>query len=217
MFSGSLSPAGRTVLVTGAGSGIGRATSLHLAQRGFEVYAGVLNQKEYDACAASPPAETPAAERLNLVIMDVTSPQSLQAAAKIVHEGCGGELWGVINCAGVSCSFGPVEHVPVDKVKLNFEVNCVGVINVLQAFLPQLRAAEGRVINVSSYCGFAPFPFYCAYNMSKFAVEGLTETLRLELRAVAPKMRVVLLQPGNIYPTDMNLSLIHISEPTRPY
>ena len=101
-------------------------------------------------------------------------------------------------------SFGPLEHLTVANVKINFEVNVVGTINVLQAFLPMLRAAEGRVVNISSYNGFAPFPFYAGYNMSKFAVEGLTETLRLELQAAAPKMRVVLVQPGAIFPTEMN-------------
>ncbi len=96
------------------------------------------------------------------------------------------------------------QHLTVANVKINFEVNVVGTINVLQAFLPMLRAAEGRVVNISSYNGFAPFPFYAGYNMSKFAVEGLTETLRLELQAAAPKMRVVLVQPGAIFPTEMN-------------
>jgi NAD(P)-dependent dehydrogenase (short-subunit alcohol dehydrogenase family) len=176
------------VLVTGASSGIGQATAVALATRGFRVFAGV--RRDEDAARLS--AEVPGIDTL---IMDVTDGASIGRAAETVSAATGGQLKGLVNNAGVAVS-GPLEFLPLDEVRRQLEVNVVGQIAVTQAMLPMVRAARGRVVNIGSIGGRMALPFLGPYAASKFAMEGVTDSLRRELAPLGVK--VSLIEPGPI-------------------
>ncbi|RSD14768.1 SDR family NAD(P)-dependent oxidoreductase [Amycolatopsis eburnea] len=145
-----------TFLVTGTSSGIGRAIAVRLAEHGHEVVAGVRKI-----------ADAPAHPRIRPVELDVTDAAQLAAAAKDI-----GPLSGLVNNAGITVS-APVEHIPLDRLRAQFEVNVVGVVAVCQAFLPGVRAGRGRIVMISSSSGRVAIPLLGAYSASKFAVEAL--------------------------------------------
>ena len=171
-----------TVVVTGASSGIGEATARHLAELGFEVRAGVRKPED---------GERLRAERITPLMIDVTDPDSIEVA----RDQLGGRpLAGLVNNAGIAVS-APLEHVPIDSLREQLEINLVGQIAVTQAFLPGLRAARGRIVNVSSIGGRSALPLAGPYNASKFALEGASDSLRQELRG---KVDVILVEPGGV-------------------
>jgi len=167
--------ADKAILITGASTGIGRATALHLDSAGFRVFAGV--RKEADAEALTDEASP----CLSPVILDVTQEASVSAVAKEVTGQTGGSLFGLINNAGVSLN-GPLELVPVPEIRKVFEVNVTGLLAVTQAFIPHLREGSGRVVNISSGHGLLAIPDKSVYAASKFAVQAISDSLRLELR-----------------------------------
>ena len=177
-----------SVLVTGAARGIGRATALHLADKGWAVVAGV--RREEDAAALRS-----ADGRLATVLVDVTDDSQVAALPAALPE----RLDAVVNNAGIVVS-GPVEAVPLDELRRQLEVNVVGQVAVTQAVLPKLRASRGRVVFVSSLSGRISTPMTGAYNASKFALEGLADALRMEVRPWG--IRVVLVEPAQT-DTDM--------------
>lgn len=181
---------GGAVVITGASSGIGAACARHLDQLGFTVWAGVRRQADGDALvrAASP--------RLRVVMLDVTDPMSIAEAGRVIAEGTSGSgLAALVNNAGISVA-GPLELLPLADVRTQFEVNVIGALAVTQALLPSLRLARGRIINISSIAGLAATPFLGAYCGSKFALEAMSDALRLEL---APwGIAVSLVEPGAI-------------------
>jgi len=181
---------GGAVVITGASSGIGAACARHLDQLGFTVWAGVRRQADGDALVrvASP--------RLRVVMLDVTDPISVAEAGRtIAEETSGSGLAALVNNAGISVA-GPLELLPLADVRMQFEVNVIGALAVTQALLPSLRLARGRIINISSIAGLAATPFLGAYCGSKFALEAMSDALRLEL---APwGMTVSLIEPGAI-------------------
>ena len=181
---------GGAVVITGASSGIGAACARHLDQLGFTVWAGVRRQADGDALVrvASP--------RLRVVMLDVTDPISVAEAGRtIAEETSGSGLAALVNNAGISVA-GPLELLPLADVRMQFEVNVIGALAVTQALLPSLRLARGRLINISSIAGLAATPFLGAYCGSKFALEAMSDALRLEL---APwGMTVSLIEPGAI-------------------
>src|SRR4051812_40506372 len=128
------------VVVTGASTGIGDATARHLAGLGFEVFAGV--RKDEDAERANEAGLRP-------LKIDVTDDASVAAAAGEVREETEGKLAGLVNNAGIAVS-GPIEFIPLDELRRQLEVNLIGQVRVTQAFLPMLRAAKGRIVNISS-------------------------------------------------------------------
>jgi NAD(P)-dependent dehydrogenase (short-subunit alcohol dehydrogenase family) len=176
------------VLITGASTGIGHATAVGLAQRGFAVFAGVRRTEDADRLAADAPGAT-------TLILDVTDQRSIDAAARTVAEATGGRLKGLVNNAGIAVS-GPLEFLPIDEVRRQLEVNVVGQIAVTQAALPMLRAAGGRVVNIGSIGGRVALPFLGPYAGSKFAMEGLSDSLRREIEPLGVKVSLV--QPGPI-------------------
>ncbi|HWI65355.1 MAG TPA: SDR family NAD(P)-dependent oxidoreductase [Symbiobacteriaceae bacterium] len=178
------------VVVTGASTGIGETVSLGLDRAGARVFAGV--RKESDGLAL----RQKASDRLTPVLLDVTDAESVAACAALVAEAVGeAGLAGLVNNAGV-CVGGPLEFLPLDDLRRQFEVNLFGVLAVTQAFLPQLRRARGRIVNMSSITGRVASPFVGPYSASKFALEALTETLRMELQPWGIGVSVV--GPGEV-------------------
>ena len=168
----------RTVLVTGTSTGIGRACAEHLRARGWRVLAGVRNAGE-------------APQGCEEVLLDVTDIAQVAAAAGRV----GGRLDGLVANAGVALS-GPLEFVALDDLRQQLDVNVVGQVALLQALLPALRAAHGRVVLIGSVSGRLALPFLGPYAASKFALEAVADSLRAE---VAPfGIAVTLVQPGSI-------------------
>jgi NAD(P)-dependent dehydrogenase (short-subunit alcohol dehydrogenase family) len=175
------------VLITGASSGIGRATALRLARNpGFAVYATARNPGALADLARS------GAHPLSL---DVTSEESMQAAVTAV-EGEAGPVGILVNNAGYG-EYGTIEETDLGRVRREFETNVFGLARMVQLVLPGMRTAgHGRIINVSSMGGRLVFPAGGYYHASKYAVEALTDALRFE---VAPfGIKVVLVEPGLI-------------------
>ena len=180
---------GGTVVITGASRGIGRACAQHLEASGFEVFAGVRDRARAGLL-------DDAGGRIRLVDLDVSDPASVAAAASEVAAAVGDRgLAGLVNNAGFVVG-GPLEHVPLDELRRQFEVNVFGVVAVTQRFLPLLRSGGGRLVNVSSVAGLVAQPFLGPYSASKFALEALTDSMRLELRPFG--IRVSLVEAGAI-------------------
>jgi NAD(P)-dependent dehydrogenase (short-subunit alcohol dehydrogenase family) len=182
----------RTVFVSGASAGIGRATALLLAREGWTVFAGA---RRADALAALA-AEAPAGSVVPLAL-DVTDESSVRAAADEAFRRTGGAgPAAVVNNAGYSIS-GPLEDVSDADLKQQFAVNVFGVMAVTRAFVPAMRRrGAGRVVNISSIVGRVSAPFQGPYAASKHALEALSDALRAE---VAPfGVRVVVVQPGPV-------------------
>lgn len=178
----------RSVLVTGASSGIGEATALHLARKGFRVWAGARRLEKLK------PLEALAEGRIRTLALDVLDPASVAAAVKAASGD--GPLYGLVNNAGVSVT-GPVEEVPLDDWRRQFETNVFGVVATIQAALPAMRAAGGgRIVNIGSVAGRLASPFMGAYAASKHALEGLTDSLRRETAGFG--IKVSLIRPGFI-------------------
>ena len=181
------------VLVTGASSGIGRATALRLATSGYHVFAGV--RKPADGATLVSAAEA-AADRMTPLILDVTDARQLAPAVATVagHVGDAG-LAGLVNNAGIGV-FGPLELIPVEQFRRQLEVNVTGQLAVTQAVLPLLRRARGRIVMIGSIgARFTP-PFVGPLAASKSALATLSDALRQEL---APwGIGVTLIEPGSI-------------------
>jgi len=179
-----------TIVVTGASKGIGRATALHLDSKGFTVLAGVRNQADADQLrqATSP--------RLQTVIVDITNAAQVAQLAETVSQVVGQNgLDGLVNNAGIAVA-APLEFLPIGEFHRQMEVNLTGHLMVIQALLPSIRQAKGRIINISSIGGRLAGPMLGPYHASKFAMEGLTDSLRQEL---APwGIKVVSIEPGAI-------------------
>lgn len=164
------------VVITGTSTGIGGAAAAELAGRGFRVFAGVRQVADGQRLAALSPEIVP-------LPLDVTDAAQIAAAAETVGRCIGAAgLAGLVNNAGIVVA-GPLEILPLDELRRQFEVNVVGQVAVTQAMIPLLRKARGRIVNVGSVNGrFAP-PYMAAYAASKHALEAITSALRSELRA----------------------------------
>jgi len=180
----------RTVIITGASTGIGEACALRLDKAGWRVFAGV--RKEADGARL----KQEASDRLTPITLDVTDQAQIDAAAKTVADAVGAAgIQGVVNNAGVSVP-GPLEALPIDELRRQLEVNVTGQIAVTQAFLPLIRQGHGRIVNIGSISGKLSTPLLGPYCASKFAMEALTDALRQELRPWGIDVAVV--EPGNI-------------------
>jgi NAD(P)-dependent dehydrogenase (short-subunit alcohol dehydrogenase family) len=173
----------RTVVITGASTGIGRVTALHLARSGFDVLAGVRRAEDGAALRAED-------ARIEPVIVDVTDADQIAALATRVG---GGPLTGLVNNAGIAVA-GPLEGVPLDEIRRQYEVNVFGLLAVTQALLEPLRVARGRIVNIGSIGGRLNTPFVAPYSSSKAAVRSLSASLRRELRPW--EIHVALIEPG---------------------
>lgn len=182
----------RSVFITGAATGIGRATSLLLAVEGWRVFAGVLPFQVEQARVGAPAT-------LEVLPLDVTQAESVAEAARLVEGRLGGAgLAALINNAGVAdVGSGVLAGIRIEDVQRLFDINVFGPLRVTQAFLPMLHTfGPARIINMSSGAVRVPVPTAGAYNMSKFAVEGFTKTLRYELAPFG--IEVVAIEPGGV-------------------
>ncbi|MCL5258607.1 MAG: SDR family oxidoreductase [Firmicutes bacterium] len=180
-------PAERAVVVTGSSSGIGRATALRLAGNGWIVFGGVRSEADGERLAALHP-------NLRPVILDVTNAADLAEAARSVALR-GVPLRGVVSNAGVAVA-GPLEFLPLDAVRRQFEVNVFGALAVTQTFMPLLRTTRGRLVFVGSIAGRLSPPFVAPYAASKHALAAFADSLRVELHDSG--VRVALVEPGPV-------------------
>jgi NAD(P)-dependent dehydrogenase (short-subunit alcohol dehydrogenase family) len=176
-----------TVLITGASTGIGRATALRLAGSGWTVLAGVRRAKDGDALVAA------GGERVVPITLDVTDTAQVAAAAAQVGEH--GRLDALVNNAGIGFG-GPLELIPIDDLRNQLEVNVLGPVALTQALLPALRRARGRIVFLSSVGGRVAMGFTAPYAASKHAIEAIGDALRVELRS--SNVQVALIEPGSV-------------------
>lgn len=180
----------RYFLITGASTGIGRACAWELDRLGYHVFAGVRSEE------AGQKLQIRASSRLVPLQLDVTVADQIAAAADQIAQLTGeAGLAGLVNNAGIAMP-GPLELLPIAQFRQNLEVNVVGSVAVAQAMLPALRKAKGRIVNISSVNGGLAAPYMGAYGASKFAVEAVTDVLRMELRRWG--IRVAAVEPGPI-------------------
>ena len=181
------SGAGRAVLITGCSSGIGLATAHMLRSDGWTVFASCRSPADCDRLVA----EGFASPRI-----DYSDTASIETGLQEVLDATGGRLDGLFN-NGAYAIPGPVEDLPTDALRAIFETNVFGWHSLTRAVIPVMRAqGAGRIVQCSSVLGFVTMPWRGAYNATKHALEGLTDTLRIELRGTA--IRVVTIQPGPI-------------------
>jgi NAD(P)-dependent dehydrogenase (short-subunit alcohol dehydrogenase family) len=185
-----------SIVITGVSSGIGYAAAKWLTRRGYQVFGSV--RSEADAMRLGKEL----GENYSPLVFDVTDPAAVEAEGKGVGDRLGNSrLFALINNAGIEVP-GPLAYLPVDRFRLQLEVNLVGVLSVTQAFLPLLgldpnrKGTPGRIINISSVSGRLAVPFVGAYCASKFGLEGLSDSLRRELKLFG--IDVVLVEPGAV-------------------
>jgi NAD(P)-dependent dehydrogenase (short-subunit alcohol dehydrogenase family) len=179
-------PDNKTALITGASSGIGEATALQLAELGYIVYAGARRIERMSDLAT---------RGIRTRTVDVTDDASMVALVEAIIADTG-RIDVLVNNAGYG-SYGALEDVPIEEARRQFEVNLFGLARLTQLVLPQMRAQrDGYIVNVSSMGGKIWEPLGSWYHASKFAVEGLSDSLRIEVAEFG--IKVVIIQPGTI-------------------
>jgi len=177
----------KTIVITGASSGIGKATAKYFAERGWNV-AATMRQPERER-------ELDEIESINLYELDVTVNESIEKAYESIYSDYG-KVDVLLNNAGCGL-VGPFELMSDEQIRRQFEVNVFGIFNVTRAFLPHFREnREGMIINISSMAGKVTVPLTSLYNACKFAVEGFSEALSYEMNQFGIKVKLV--EPGRI-------------------
>jgi len=180
----------RSVAITGASTGIGRATALRLDRAGWRVFAGV--RREQDAAALREES------RGNLIALrlDITDQVAIKEAGEQIRSVVGDAgLDGLVNNAGTAV-FSPVETIPMEQLRAQLEVNLIGQVAVTKTLLPLIRSATGRIVFVGSLGGRMSYPFGGAYHASKYGLEAIADCLRQELRPW--KIPVSMVEPGSV-------------------
>ena len=177
-----------TVLITGASTGIGRATARHLDQRGWTVYAGIRKESDGESLRKD------ASDRLRTLNLDVTDAGSIEAAIAAIRDG-GSGLDALVNNAGISVN-GPLEFIQLADMRRMFEVNFFGLVAMTQAALPLIRETTGRIVHIGSMSGRHALPLIGAYAATKHAVEAIGEAQRRELSTWG--IEVIVIEPGAI-------------------
>ncbi len=177
----------KTILITGASSGIGNATAKHFHNQGWNVIATMRTPETAQ--------DLPTSENMHIARLDVTDSNSIQ---KAVQEGIDrfGKIDTLLNNAGYG-AYGPMEAFPMENVRRQFDTNVIGLIETTKAVLPHFRTNKsGTIINISSIGGQMTFPLGSLYHGSKFAVEGLSEALHYELETIGIAVKII--EPGMI-------------------
>jgi NAD(P)-dependent dehydrogenase (short-subunit alcohol dehydrogenase family) len=177
------------VLISGSSTGIGRACALRLDRAGFRVFAGVRNRGDAESLDAE------GSERLEPVILDVTDEGTIEATRERIEEVTGGRLAGLVNNAGIVVG-GPLETLDLDGLRRQLEVNLTGQVAVTQAFIPMIRSARGRIVLMASVGGRMSLPYLSPYHASKFGLEAVGDSLRMEMRQFG--VNVSIIEPGSI-------------------
>lgn len=176
------------VVITGTSSGIGRASAMALARRGFDVFAGVRRESDGEALRVA------SGGRVHPLQLDITDAQQIAAAVDAVQAATGAAgLAGLVNNAGTGAPW-PIEVVPLAEFREHLEVNLVAQLAVTQAFLPLLKRAKGRIVNVGSEGGRITLPFMGPITTAKHGLVSVTDALRMELRPFG--VRVSIVEPG---------------------
>ena len=176
--------------MTGASTGIGKACALHLDGLGFRVFGSVRKQADADALSRE------SGGRIRPLLFDVTDPEAIAAGATAVADAVGDAgLFGLVNNAGIAVA-GPVECVSIAELRKQFEVSVFGLAAVTQVFLPLIRKARGRIVNMGSLSGRLALPMVGPYAAAKHALEALTDALRLEVSQWG--IHVALIEPGTV-------------------
>ena len=181
----------KTVLITGTSSGFGRLLVPEFLREGWTVIATMRNAEQRADLFKKELSS--ASDRLFLFSLDVTDEKDRQTAAEFIDEHFEGKLDCLVNNAGYGL-FGAAEDLSEEQVRQQLEVNFFGLVFLTQKLLPQIRQAEGRIINVSSVLGFSAMPLATLYCASKFAVEGFSEGLYHELKPHG--VQVAIVEPG---------------------
>ena len=177
----------QTIFITGASSGIGKATALSFQDKGWNVVATLRDPAQAGDLAALP--------RVLVTRLDVTDGASVTAAVDAAHARFG-SIDVLLNNAGYG-AYGPLEAFDMDGIRRQFDTNVIGLLEVTKAVLPQMRAqGKGVIVNVSSIGGRMTFPLGALYHGTKFAVEGLSESLHFELEPLGIRVKIV--EPGMI-------------------
>jgi NAD(P)-dependent dehydrogenase (short-subunit alcohol dehydrogenase family) len=176
------------VVITGSSTGIGRACALRLDRLGFKVFAGVRKKADGEALRGE-------ASQLEPLILDVTNSDHISRAAERISKETGNRLAGLVNNAGIGVG-GPLELLSMDELRYQVEVNLIGQVAVTQALIPALRPARGRIIFISSIGGRVAMPYMSPYHATKFGIDAVGDSLRLELRPFG--MEVSIVEPGSI-------------------
>lgn len=177
----------RSILITGCSSGIGQCIAIGLRDRGYRVFATARKSAD---------VKTLVADGMESVMLDLDDSESIKSAVSVVLEKTGGKLYALIN-NGAFGQPGAVEDVSRDALRKQFETNVFGTQELTNLVLPIMRKqGHGRIVQISSLLGFVAMPYRGAYNASKFALEGLSDTLRLELKGT--NIFVSLVEPGPI-------------------
>jgi NAD(P)-dependent dehydrogenase (short-subunit alcohol dehydrogenase family) len=177
----------KTILITGASSGIGKATATFFHEQGWNVIATMRSPEKEE--------ELTQLEHVLVTRLDVTDLESIDSAVKAGIDRFG-KIDVLCNNAGYG-AYGPLETFPRENIVRQFNTNVIGLLDVTRAVLPHFRAnKEGILINISSIGGKMTFPFGALYHGTKFAVEGITESLSFELEGIGCKAKIV--EPGAI-------------------
>ncbi len=215
----------KTIVITGCSSGFGRVTALSLAQQGWHVFATVRKEEDRESLR-NEATERQAVENLTVLLCDITVEGQVKMLAQQVEvllreetsdlagsSGSVPRLDALMNNAGTAYGM-PIELIPLEDLRAQFEINVVAHIAVTQAFLPFLKSARGTIINISSISGKTVTPMTGAYSASKFALEALSDALRLELAPFGVK--VVLIEPASsptsIWQTSLQRALDQLGE-----
>lgn len=205
----------KTIVITGCSSGFGRCTALELASRGWHVFATVRKEADRESLLAEAVSHN-CQENLTPLLCDITHEDEVTALAREVEaslrsgepEASTPRLDALLNNAGSGYG-GPIELMPIGHIRAQFELNVFAQVVVIKAFLPLLKVGRGTIINVSSISGRISVPVSGVYSASKFALEGLSDALRLELAPFG--IHVVLIEPAtsptSIWKTSMQRSM----------
>ena len=202
-----------TILITGASSGIGRLSAIHLAEKGHQVVIAARNMDRLEETVHQVPS---VAHNIHPYMMDVSDSNSVNNTANLILEDWG-HIDVLVNNAGYGLK-GPLELLEAREIQEQFQTNVFGLMELTRLFIPEMRKrCRGKIINISSVVGRIPLPFNGAYSASKFALEGLSENLRLELAPFG--ISVSIIEPGyfdTAFVTNQTKG-IHSEETASPY